>query len=81
MLRFSPSSGLSGDIFFNDAKEFTVNSTKGHNFLWIATNAIGHSIGLEHSSVPSSVMYPWYTGKKTALSEDDIEGIQSLYGK
>ena len=43
----------------------------------------GHSLGLEHSNVRDAVMYPWYTqyNPNFELHEDDIFGIQSLYGK
>lgn len=38
------------------------------------------SLGLSHSPVENSVMYPTYDGIRTWLGKDDIEGIQSLYG-
>lgn len=56
----------------------------GVNFLYAATHEFGHSLGLSHSSVPESVMYPTYENghpKDFGLTEDDIEGIQKLYGK
>ncbi|KAF0928701.1 hypothetical protein E2562_006124 [Oryza meyeriana var. granulata] len=48
----------------------------------VATHEIGHVLGLDHSSLRRSVMYP-STGKrerKVHLSMDDIAGIQELYG-
>lgn len=56
----------------------------GVNFLYAATHEFGHSLGLSHSSIPGSVMYPTYENGHTEdfrLTEDDIEGIQKLYGK
>ena len=76
--------GLAGDIHFNDDKYFTVNSYKGKNLPWVALHEIGHSIGMEHSKVKNSIMYPYYqsyNGHESDLSTDDITGIQALYGK
>lgn len=44
---------------------------------------MGHALGLKHSSVADSVMRTDYGGysAKYALGEDDIAGIQHLYGK
>jgi len=74
--------GLSGDVHFDDAEPFTSMSAKGRNLLWVATHELGHSLGLEHSNIKEAVMYPWYTKYKPGfrLHEDDILGIQSLYG-
>lgn len=76
--------GLSGDVHFDDAEEFTLGSTAGRNLLWVAVHEIGHSIGLEHSNVKAAIMYPWYRGnggKDFDLNTDDIRGIQNIYGK
>lgn len=39
---------------------------------------LGHALGLGHSSTPGAVMYPYYR-QASALTGDDIAGIQSLY--
>ena len=33
--------GLSGDVHFDDAEEYTYQSTQGRNLLWVATHEIG----------------------------------------
>ena len=40
-------------------------------------------MGLEHSNVRESIMYPWYKGyfPNIELTRDDILGIQALYGE
>ena len=49
----------------------------------MAVHEFGHSLGLEHSNVRDSIMYPWYKGylPNIQLTNDDTRGIQALYGK
>ncbi|KAJ8913493.1 hypothetical protein NQ315_013873 [Exocentrus adspersus] len=51
------------------------------SMLQLLTHEIGHSLGLKHSRQNDSVMYAYYKDGHGRLSEDDIQGIQSLYGK
>jgi len=52
------------------------------NLFLVAAHEFGHALGMAHSSDPGSLMYPVYSyGKGYPLSEDDIKGIQSLYGE
>lgn len=48
----------------------------------VAVHEIGHLLGLGHSSVEEAVMFPTISSrrKKVVLAEDDITGIQFLYG-
>ena len=41
---------------------------------------IGHSLGLMHSNVRGSVMWPLARTGKPVMHQDDINGINSLYG-
>jgi len=54
----------------------------GINFLQVATHEFGHSLGMQHSSVATAVMFPYYMGYNPNyhLDPDDVSGIQSLYG-
>ena len=50
----------------------------------MAAHEFGHSLGLSHSSDPGALMFPIYTYSNPetfALPQDDVRGIQSLYGK
>lgn len=75
--------GLSGDAHFDDAEKFTTGTSAGINLDWVAIHEFGHALGLEHSNVRESIMYPWYKGyvPDVKLTKDDILGIQQLYGK
>ena len=48
-----------------------------------AAHEIGHSLGLDHSKNEESIMIEKYEGYRPALKlhEDDILGVQALYGK
>ncbi|XP_019059154.1 PREDICTED: metalloendoproteinase 2-MMP [Tarenaya hassleriana] len=48
----------------------------------VAVHEIGHLLGLGHSTIEDSIMYPTIsTGRrKVELTRDDIDGIQYLYG-
>ncbi|KAK7252339.1 hypothetical protein RIF29_36204 [Crotalaria pallida] len=48
----------------------------------VAVHEIGHLLGLGHSSVEEAIMYPTITARtrKVELANDDIQGIQVLYG-
>nr|AAI19058.1 Matrix metallopeptidase 7 [Mus musculus]AAI20656.1 Matrix metallopeptidase 7 [Mus musculus]BAE25921.1 unnamed protein product [Mus musculus] len=81
---FAPGPGLGGDAHFDKDEYWTDGEDAGVNFLFAATHEFGHSLGLSHSSVPGTVMYPTYQrdySEDFSLTKDDIAGIQKLYGK
>ena len=55
----------------------------GINLFIVAAHEFGHSLGLAHSSVPNSLMAPFYQGyvKDYQLHPDDVAAIQQIYGK
>jgi hypothetical protein len=75
---------LAGDVQFDTSETFEIGNQKGSaafDFLWVAVHELGHSLGLEHSSVPGSVMLPSVDANQvfTKLVTDDVRSIQTLY--
>ncbi|XP_063813085.1 matrix metalloproteinase-18-like [Pseudophryne corroboree] len=80
---FQPGSGIGGDAHFDDDETFTKNSQQ-YNLFLVAAHEFGHSLGLHHSSDSGALMYPNYPNtdpNQFRLPQDDINAIQSLYGK
>ncbi|CAN1852693.1 Metalloendoproteinase 2-MMP [Linum perenne] len=48
----------------------------------VAVHEIGHLLGLGHSSEPDAIMFPTISSRtrKVELAQDDIAGVQQLYG-
>ncbi|MFD2565523.1 matrixin family metalloprotease, partial [Aquimarina rubra] len=77
-----PNGSFAGDAHFDDAETWTVNIPNQANtfdLVTVAAHEFGHSLGLRHSSVFNSIMWPNYKGIQRHLDEDDILGITSLY--
>lgn len=74
---------LAGDVHIDDDDTFAVKGGNGIDLLWLVVHELGHSLGLDHTFHPDSIMFPYYTGYRpdVKLDSDDVQGIQSLYGK
>lgn len=72
-----------GRAHFDDTETYTDETDEGTNLLYIAVHELGHSLGLGHSDVKGTIMWPSYRGYRPNLQlhEDDIAGIQALYGR
>ncbi len=56
-------------------------SDRGIDMVPTAAHEIGHSLGLGHSRDRNALMYAYLTSDSAKLGQDDINGIQALYGK
>ncbi|WP_209403216.1 DUF6623 family protein [Pseudozobellia sp. WGM2] len=79
-----PNSGsLAGDAHFDGDESWTINIPTGNgkvDLVTVAAHEFGHSLGLRHSNVNGSLMFPTYPGPKRYLHADDIAGIRTIYG-
>ncbi|XP_033970729.1 collagenase 3 [Trematomus bernacchii] len=77
---FPPGQGMGGDTHFDEDENWTKDSS-AYNLFIVAAHELGHALGMSHSTDPGALMYPNYSySEGFPLSEDDIEGIQALYG-
>ncbi|KAL6471454.1 hypothetical protein MHYP_G00201040 [Metynnis hypsauchen] len=77
---YPPGNGIGGDTHFDEDETWTKDSHE-YNLFLVAAHEFGHALGMAHSSNPGALMYPVYSyAGGFPLSDDDIKGIQSLYG-
>lgn len=78
---FFPGTGLGGDAHFDiDEKWEIYDRDEATSLLSVAIHELGHSLGIDHSSVQDAIMYAWYSPQKYDLKEDDTFAINYLYG-
>ncbi|KAM8976421.1 matrix metalloproteinase-18-like [Pelodytes ibericus] len=79
---FAPGNGIGGDAHFDEDETWTAGSND-YNLFLVAAHEFGHSLGLLHSNDPGALMFPTYhytDPTEFQLPQDDLNGIQSLYG-
>ena len=75
---------VDGDILYNGIDhDWTTRMTRAGQVdaQSIITHEVGHQLGLGHTNVNGATMYPSYGGGEgpRTLSQDDIEGVCTLY--
>lgn len=78
---FPPPCGgtFAGSLHFDEGEQWT-EDTSGIHLGAVAIHEIGHLLGLSHSDEPNAIMFPSYREHILELGQDDIDGIQELYG-
>jgi hypothetical protein len=66
----------SGDILLNSTVAFDQTA----DLFPVLLHEVGHVLGLDHSSDPSSVMFETLNNQRTELAPSDIAAVQSQYG-
>lgn len=84
-----------GDVHF-DSDENWISASSGSerdddissassDFFTVAVHELGHALGLSHSPVRQSIMFPYYKGPEDpdtfSLGYDDILAMYELYSK
>lgn len=70
-----------GDLHFDEGEGWIENpAANGTLLLNVAIHEIGHLLGLSHSQDQSAIMFAFYSPQRASLAQDDIDGIQALYG-
>ena len=67
---------IAGDMHFDDSENWGIG--QGVDVFSVTLHETGHALGLGHSDLPTSVMYPYYK-LWTGLTADDIAAIRMLY--
>lgn len=70
-----------GELHFDEAEKFSATAGDGIHLGAVSLHEIGHLLGLSHSEDPSAIMFPTYSSSRLQLDQDDINGINELYGQ
>ncbi len=72
---------FAGALHFDEFEFWVDQATPGGiRLLNVAIHEIGHLLGLAHSDSRDAIMFAFYDNDVDSLRQDDINGIQALYG-
>ncbi|XP_065079332.1 matrix metalloproteinase-19-like [Ochlerotatus camptorhynchus] len=64
-----------GDIHYNNQRTYTADE-----FFSTTIHEIGHTLGLEHTTSQTSIMFPMHIRYHTEIPPEDRRALQALYG-
>src|SRR5215208_1429673 len=67
-------------LHFDDDERWVDSDRQDVDLLTVAAHEIGHTLGLGHSNDPNALMYSAYSGPHRFLDNDDVAGVEDLYG-
>jgi len=67
-------------LHFDDDERWVDSDRQDVDLLTVAAHEIGHTLGLGHSNDPNALMYSAYSGPHRFLDNDDVAGVENLYG-
>jgi hypothetical protein len=78
-------SSLAGDVHFDNAEPWSTSPSIGTDLIETAAHEVGHALGMKHEDGLTCLMNSNYAGRFSGpgtafLFQDDINGIQSMYG-
>ncbi|XP_046605377.1 72 kDa type IV collagenase-like [Neodiprion virginianus] len=79
---FYPGTRFTGDAHFDLSRNWTIRNNSGIDLFQTAVHEFGHSLGLDHSNFQTAAMWPIIRSYSPnyQLDNDDITGIQKIYG-
>lgn len=81
---FNTSTGcmLEADCGFNEHMAWSTSGEgSDYDIQTCMLHEFGHYLSLDHSKNSDAIMYPYYSGVRRSLSDDDIAGIIAIYGR
>lgn len=72
---------VAGDMFFDQQEAWKTGfGGPGISIFQVFAHELGHALGLDHTSVPNSLMNPFYTEAFSGPQADDTDGMRFIYG-
>lgn len=65
---------FAGQLHIDEHEDWTKT-----NLQTVLIHELGHVFNLDHSDIKNSIMYASYTGPKTELTEDDLNGLAEVF--
>lgn len=69
-----------GQVHLDDDEDWShMHTAHDKHLLTVLIHELGHVFNLDHTDIKAAIMYPQYTGIKTELHQDDLEGLLKVF--